>query len=98
MNLYALACFEAVRGYYLLMRRGTDKFKPTVSFGATGFRECDHLDCRALAEYRAPKSRDRLDEYYWFCLEHVREYNKSWNFCDGMNEEQIESEIREDTV
>ena len=28
-------------------------------------------------------------------LEHVREYNKSWNFCDGMNEEQIESEIRE---
>ena len=95
MNLYALACFEAVRGYYLLMRRGTDKFKPTVSFGATGFRECDHPDCRALAEYRAPKSRDRLDEYYWFCLEHVREYNKSWNFCDGMNEEQIESEIRE---
>ena len=49
------------------------------------------------AEYPAPKSRDRLDEYHWFCLEHVREYNKSWNFCDGMNEE-IESEIREDTV
>ena len=69
-----------------------------MSFGATGFRECDHPDCRAPAEYRAPKSRDRLDEYYWFCLEHVREYNKSWNFCDGMNEEQIESEIREDTV
>ena len=51
-----------------------------------------------MAEHRAPKSRDRLEDYFWFCLEHVREYNKSWNFCDGMDENQIESEIREDTV
>ena len=81
-----------------MMRRGTDKYRPIVSFGATGLRECDHPDCHAVAEHRAPKSRDRLEDYFWFCLEHVREYNKSWNFCDGMDENQIESEIREDTV
>jgi len=39
-----------------------------------------------------------LGEYYWFCLEHVREYNKSWNFCRGMSEDQLEQEIRNDTV
>lgn len=80
------------------MRRGTDKFKPAVPFGASGLRECDHPHCHSVAEHRAPKSRDRLEDYFWFCLEHVREYNKSWNFCDGMDENQIESEIREDTV
>ena len=51
-----------------------------------------------MAEYRAPKSRDRLEDYFWFCLEHVREYNKSWNFCAGMDANEIESEIRQDTV
>ena len=80
------------------MRRGTDKFKPAAPFGASGLRECDHPHCHSVAEHRAPKSRDRLEDYFWFCLEHVREYNKSWNFCDGMDENQIESEIREDTV
>ena len=80
------------------MRRGTDKFKPELSTGPAGFRECDHPDCHLAAEHRAPKSRDRLDEYNWFCLEHVREYNKAWNFCAGMDSDEIETEIRQDTV
>lgn len=54
--------------------------------------------CTAVAEYRAPRSRDNLQEYYWFCLEHVREYNRAWNYCRGMDETQIEREIRDDTV
>ncbi len=61
-------------------------------------RTCDHPDCGIVAEYRAPKSRDRLREYYWFCLEHVREYNRAWNFYSGMNQQQIETEVRHDTV
>ena len=59
---------------------------------------CDHPDCDCIAEHRAPKSRDRLREYYWFCLAHVREYNRAWNFYAGMNQHEIESEVRHDTV
>ena len=80
------------------MRRGTDKFKPEVSVGPAGFRECDHPECHLPAKHRAPKSRDRLDEDNWFCLEHVREYNTAWNFCAGMDSAEIEPEIRQDTV
>jgi len=80
------------------MRRGADKFKPTVDIRTKGVRGCDHPDCAEAAEFRAPRSRDRLDDYYWFCLDHVREYNKAWNFCAGMDADQIESEIRNDTV
>ena len=34
--------------------------------------------CEALGEYRAPKSRRNLGDYWWFCLEHVRAYNSTW--------------------
>jgi len=45
-------------------------------------RKCDHPGCEKAGEYRAPKDR-RLKEYYWFCLEHVQEYNSRWNYYAG---------------
>jgi hypothetical protein len=61
-------------------------------------RSCNIAGCGEAGEHRAPRSRENLDEFYWFCLEHVREYNKSWNYCRGMDGDQIEQEIRNDTV
>lgn len=60
-------------------------------------RTCDHPGCKEKGEYRAPKTRN-LNEYYWFCLKHVREYNKNWNYYSGMNEYDIEDAIQSDTV
>lgn len=40
---------------------------------------CDHPGCHKAGEYRAPKDHN-LKEYYWFCLEHVQEYNSKWNY------------------
>ncbi len=54
-----------------------------------GERRCDHPGCRAPGVARAPKSRDMLDEHYWFCQPHAAEYNRSWNFFAGMTDEQI---------
>lgn len=48
--------------------------------------------------YRAPVSRDRLGDYYWFCLDHVRAYNQAWNYFAGMSEAEIELQRRSDTV
>lgn len=61
-------------------------------------RACDHPDCSEAGEFRAPKSRDRLDEYRWFCLDHVREYNKAWNYYAGMSQAEVEAETRRDTT
>ncbi len=54
--------------------------------------------CRAEATHRAPKSRDELDCYVWFCLEHVRAYNASWDYYAGMDEGQIEAHRRQDVT
>ena len=50
-----------------------------------------------MGEYRAPKSRTALNDYWWFCLEHVRAYNASWDFYKGMTPGQIEAQLRADT-
>jgi hypothetical protein len=55
---------------------------------------CDHPDCAAAGLYRAPKARDRLNDYYWFCLDHVRAYNSAWNYCEGFSEADIEAQVR----
>ena len=54
-----------------------------------GERACDHPGCRRAAATRAPKSRDLLNEHYWFCTPHAAEYNRGWDFFAGMNDAQI---------
>lgn len=54
-----------------------------------GERACDHTGCRLAATARAPKSREHLNEHYWFCQGHAAEYNRQWNFFAGMSEGEI---------
>ncbi len=61
-------------------------------------RVCEHAGCSDPGDYRAPKSRVQLNEFRWFCIEHVREYNAGWNYYQGMSEPEIEAQIRADTT
>lgn len=60
-------------------------------------RGCNSPGCTGVGDYRAPKNRD-LTEYYWFCLEHVREYNSQWDYFAGMSALEIEAHIRKAVV
>lgn len=57
---------------------------------------CEWPGCTAKAEHKAPRDRS-LREYMWLCLDHVRDYNKSWNYYQGMSDREVEDEIRRDT-
>ncbi|HXT79536.1 MAG TPA: J domain-containing protein [Acetobacteraceae bacterium] len=61
-------------------------------------RSCDMPGCGAAGEYRAPKSRRSLTEYWWFCLEHVRAYNSAWDYYKGMSPAEVEAQLRADTA
>ena len=54
--------------------------------------------CCAAGEYRAPKSRKNLRDYWWFCLDHVREYNSTWDYYKGMSPGEIEAHMRADSA
>jgi hypothetical protein len=61
-------------------------------------RACDQPGCLGEGMFRAPKARDRLTDYFWFCLEHVRAYNAAWDYYRGMTPDEIERQVRNDTV
>ncbi|MTJ81204.1 MAG: J domain-containing protein [Telmatospirillum sp.] len=63
-----------------------------------GGRPCDHPGCDRSGDYRAPKSPQTLQDYYWFCLDHVREYNASWDYYAGLKPDEIERILRMDTT
>jgi hypothetical protein len=54
-----------------------------------GCPHCDWPGCGENATHRAPKGRLREGEYWRFCLEHVREYNQSYNFFAGMSDDAV---------
>lgn len=80
----------------VMARRGSSLHRPTVSAG-TAARPCDAPGCEAVGEFRAPRDRSRIRDYYHFCLEHVRAYNEAWDFYRGMSPEEIEKNLKEDS-
>ena len=50
---------------------------------------CAWPRCQTKAHYRAPKTSDS-DDFQWFCLDHVRAFNKSWNFFKGMSDSEVQ--------
>ena len=64
----------------------------------SGKKCCAAEGCVAEGIYPAPKSRNELRDYLWFCLDHVRAYNKSWNYYEGLQGAALEAEIRRATT
>jgi hypothetical protein len=50
---------------------------------------CNWKGCDNAATHRAPKGRMRETEDWPFCLDHVREYNHSYNYFSGMSDDAV---------
>jgi curved DNA-binding protein CbpA len=52
---------------------------------------CQWRGCDLKGAHRAPKGRGRENEFYFFCDEHVRQYNASYNYFDGMSDAEVQN-------
>jgi hypothetical protein len=59
---------------------------------------CEWQDCAEPGLYPAPKGRAREGEYHRFCLDHVRQYNKAYNYFAGMPDEDVAKHQKEDVI
>jgi hypothetical protein len=59
---------------------------------------CDSPGCEASGDYRAPMGRLREGQYFCFCLEHVREYNNSYNYFNGMSDGDVARYMKDATT
>lgn len=50
---------------------------------------CQWDGCNKKGEFKAPVGRDAEGEYFLFCVDHVREYNKGYNYFSGLSDSEI---------
>jgi len=55
--------------------------------GAAQVRLCDREGCGQAGDRPAPKSPNSPDRW-WFCEAHAAEYNKGWNYFEGLSAEE----------
>ena len=86
------------------LRVSSDKAKrKTGRRGMSGASEmsnktCDYPTCKEKGAYRAPKSPELLNEFFWFCRDHVREYNLKWNFFGAATDEEFQKLLDKDRL
>ena len=59
---------------------------------------CDWNNCKEIGEYKAPIEKDNSKKYRMLCLEHVKEFNKNWNYFSGMNDTQVLNFLKSDMI
>ena len=57
---------------------------------------CDWNNCFEIGQYKAPIEKDNSKEYRLLCLNHVKEFNKNWNYFAGMDDDQIINFLKSD--
>jgi len=78
--------FDSIR-----VARGTERVARSSA------RRCQWKGCTQAGEHKAPKGRGHDGEYYMFCMDHVRQYNSSYNYFDGMSNSEVE-DFRRDAI
>jgi hypothetical protein len=57
---------------------------------------CEWENCEQSGDFKAPREKDNSKNYRWLCEEHIKLFNKSWNYFEGMNQNEIENFIKSD--
>ena len=57
---------------------------------------CECENCNESGEFKAPLEKDNSRKYRWLCEEHIKLFNKNWNYFDGMHQNEIEDFLKSD--
>ena len=57
---------------------------------------CEWESCKEAGKFKAPTEKDNSKNFKWLCEEHIKLFNKNWNYFDGMSQKEIENFIKSD--
>ena len=57
---------------------------------------CEWENCKETGEFKAPINKDNSKNYRWLCEEHIKLFNKNWNYFEGMEQNEIENFLKSD--
>jgi len=82
--------------YFDSIRINKGRKKPTPGEKPAN-QTCQWEGCEKPATHKAPMGRDREGQYIWLCIEHVREYNKNFNYFSGLGDDDV-AKIQKDAL
>ena len=50
---------------------------------------CDYNNCKKIAKYKAPVEKDNSKKFKWLCLDHIKEFNRSWDYFKDMSTQEV---------
>jgi DnaJ domain len=80
--------------YFDCVRVKPDHAQPVHEHGPV----CQWRGCQSAGLHRAPKGRGREGQYYFLCLDHVRAFNASYNYFEGMSNTDIEAYQKDSVI
>ena len=57
---------------------------------------CEWDNCSESGKFKAPLEKDNSKNYKWLCEEHIKLFNKNWNYFEGMGQNEIENFLKSD--
>ena len=57
---------------------------------------CDWKNCKEVGDFKAPAEKDNSKNFKWMCEKHIKLFNSSWNYFDGMSQKEIEYFLKSD--
>ena len=57
---------------------------------------CVWEKCKESGKFKAPVEKDNSKKYRWLCEKHIKLFNKSWNYFQGMSQYEIENFLKSD--
>jgi len=57
---------------------------------------CGWKNCTESGKFKAPLEKDNSKNYKWLCKEHIKLFNKNWNYFEGMSQKEIEDFLKSD--
>ena len=59
---------------------------------------CDWNNCKEKGEFKATIEKYNSKKFRLLCKNHIKKFNKDWDYFKGMNQDEIEDFIRSDST
>ena len=59
---------------------------------------CEWKNCKEFGKFRAPTEKDNSKKFKLLCAEHIKLFNKSWNYFEGMSDNEITNFLKSDVT
>ena len=57
---------------------------------------CEWENCSKIGNFKAPTEKDNSKNFKWLCKDHIKLFNKKWNYFNGMSQNEIENFLKSD--